>query len=245
VITGHQLLVRAILWGKNNLLYTGGDDKVIRIWGMETEGHYTKWKELSTLSGHKAFVMFLAFSPDQQRIASASSDYTLKVWDLKESKEIATLAEHKGMVWSVVFSPDAKFLVSASGDKTVRVWDLATNKQISVLSGHTSIIFSVAFSLDGTCVVSSAADYSVKLWNIAGVMASGGKQKGVLLWSTSHSLTLEEALVNSVQGLSAENRALLMQRGAVEKEGKENKDKGGSSSSSASTSSTTTTTASS
>jgi len=237
VLTGHQLLVRTILWGKNNLLYTGGDDKVIRIWGMETEGDFTKWKELSTLSGHKAFVMFLAFSPDQQRIASASSDNTIKVWDLKESKEIATLAEHKGMVWAVAFSPDGKFLASASGDKTLRIWDLTTNKQISVLSGHTSIIFSVNFSLDGKCIVSSAADYSVKLWNISDVMASSGKQKGVLLWSTSHSLTLEEALINNVHGLSPENHALLMQRGAIEKVGKENKDKGGSSSSSSSSSS--------
>jgi len=56
-------------------------------------------------------------------------------------------------------------------------------------------------------------------------MASKGKEKGVLLWSTSHSLTLEGAFIAGAHGVSAENRQLLLQRGAVEKEGKEKEGK--------------------
>jgi WD40 repeat protein len=36
----------------------------------------------------------VAFSPDGKTLASASDDYTIKVWNLQSQKPIATLAGH-------------------------------------------------------------------------------------------------------------------------------------------------------
>ena len=79
----------------------------------------------------------VAFSPDGKRLASASRDGTVKVWDAATGQETLTLKGHTGRVRSVAFSPDGKRLASASDDRTVKVWDAATGQEILTLKGHT------------------------------------------------------------------------------------------------------------
>ncbi|MEG4504465.1 AAA-like domain-containing protein [Microcoleus sp. F6_B4] len=123
-------------------------------------------KERNSLEGHSNSVWSVAFSPDGKTLASASSDNTIKLWNLQSQKPIATLTGHSNEVLSVAFSPDGKTLASASRDKTIKLWHLETQKPIATLRGHNNPVLSVAFSPDGLTLASSSSDSTIKLWNL-------------------------------------------------------------------------------
>jgi WD40 repeat protein len=67
-------------------------------------------------------VLAVAWSPDGRRLASASSDQTVRLWDAATGQPLATLTGHTSYVLAVAWSPDGRRLASASSDMTVRLW---------------------------------------------------------------------------------------------------------------------------
>ena len=74
-----------------------------------------------TLRGPHGEVRDIAFSPDGTRLAAASLDKTVWLWDLATG-EGRTLRGHGGQVGSVEFFPDGQGLVSTGEDGTLRRW---------------------------------------------------------------------------------------------------------------------------
>ncbi|KNB19003.1 hypothetical protein FOXG_16393 [Fusarium oxysporum f. sp. lycopersici 4287] len=120
---------------------------------------------LETLEGHDGGVNWVVFSPDGQRLASASREGTVKMWDIGTGHCTATLEGHGGGVHSVVFSLDGQRLASASHDTTVKIWDATTGHCMATLRGHDDEVCSVAFSLDGQRLASASRDRTVKIWD--------------------------------------------------------------------------------
>ncbi|KAL6408152.1 hypothetical protein AUP68_08526 [Ilyonectria robusta] len=101
-------------------------------------------------------------NPELQRLASASCDGTVKIWDPATGRCVSTLT---GRSNSVAWSHDAR-LASASDDGTVKIWDPATGRCVSTLWGHSDKIKSVAWSHDAR-LASASLDDTVKIWDPA------------------------------------------------------------------------------
>jgi WD40 repeat protein len=98
---------------------------------------------------HANAVSVVAFSPDGKRLATASWDRTVKVWDLANGHELLSYDKHQGEVQALAFSPDGKSIASAGEEERILLWDAATGKDLHVLRGKGKCVTCLAFSRDG------------------------------------------------------------------------------------------------
>jgi WD40 repeat protein len=163
---------------------------------------------MTPFKGHMGEVNGLSFSPDGRRLASASQDQTIRLWDVATGQETLVLREHTHRVNAVAFSPDGRRLASASLDGTVRVWDAALRPKTLTFEGHADQVPGLAFSPDGRQIASASADGTIKVWEAAtgqearnlvghmgpvlgvafsadGRIASGGQDGTVRVWDAA------------------------------------------------------------
>ncbi len=130
----------------------------VRIWDARTGGLMHKWEGPSTL--HR-----LAYNPDGSRLALATTDGTVLIWDANNGTELLRRDLHTQTVWALAFSPDGKSVASTGSDGTVKIWDINTGKLHQDIRAHESEIQSVAFHPHKPIVASGGQDATVKLWD--------------------------------------------------------------------------------
>ena len=69
----------------------------------------------------------LALTSNNQYLASASCDNTIRVWNLENAHQEYILEGHRKGVYSIAITSDDRYLVSGSMDATIRVWNLPEN----------------------------------------------------------------------------------------------------------------------
>jgi WD40 repeat protein/tetratricopeptide (TPR) repeat protein len=145
---------------------SGLEDKTIRIWNT------TSWKEIRTFTGHTNYVLETKFSPDGTKLASATSDSDIWLWDLSSGTPTSLpghtiLYTKQNWGGSIDFSPNGMILASGGRDGLVKLWNVTTGEQLEILSEHNDVIGRVIFSPDGTLIASCSYDSTITLWNIA------------------------------------------------------------------------------
>jgi WD40 repeat protein len=118
-----------------------------------------------TYSGHSDYVSAVAWSPDGKRIASASGDHTVQVWDAVGGGHVLTFRSHSSDVACLSWSPDGKYIVSGSIDGKIYVWDATSGNHMYTYSGHSDTVFDVAWSPNGSRIASASNDGSVQIWD--------------------------------------------------------------------------------
>jgi WD40 repeat protein len=113
----------------------------------------------------------LAFSPnaDVPRLASASADGTVRIWDTITGAQIVeSPLRHTNDVRCVAFSPDGRLLASGGEDRVVKVWDARSWQPLYELPDLTGCVKSVAFHpKDDRVLAWSSSDSTVKVCNRA------------------------------------------------------------------------------
>jgi len=100
---------------------------------------------------HEHIVPFAEFSPDGQRVVTASYDCTAKVWDAGTGRLLATYVRSGSGLKQARFSPDGRRVATGTTEGGVQIWDAATGEAITPDLGHPVLhsLMHLRFSADG------------------------------------------------------------------------------------------------
>ncbi|MBD2480980.1 tetratricopeptide repeat protein [Planktothrix sp. FACHB-1365] len=119
-----------------------------------------------TLSKHSNSVLCLRILAEGQTLVSASSDNTIKIWNLKTGQKIRDFKGHSSQINALAITPNDQTLASGSSDNTIKLWNLQTGQKIRTLTGHSGQINTLAITPDSQILVSGSNDNTIKLWNL-------------------------------------------------------------------------------
>ena len=123
-------------------------DNTIRLWDPQTGQALG-----APLKGHSKWVSSLAWepyhlqAPGRPRLASASKDATVRIWDAISKRIDLVLSGHKGSVSCVRWGGTGNIYTS-SHDKTIKIWSAATGTLSHTLSAHAHWVNHLALSTD-------------------------------------------------------------------------------------------------
>lgn len=119
---------------------------------------------IQELYDHHAAVYAVAFRPDGERMATASFDHTIKVWDVESGRVVQTFTGHQDKVLALAYSADGRCLASAGLDGTVRLWDAASGRPMASLSSRNRCVQGIAFTPDGRQLIACGEAGIAEIW---------------------------------------------------------------------------------
>ncbi len=171
-LTGHT--------GQINDISISADGKLLIVAAGETglAGEATLWNTSDwtrgpVLRGHRDSIYAARISPDSKKVATASYDREVQIWDIATQKSVLTLSGHNDAIYGLSFSPTGTLLATASGDRTVKLWDVATGQRLDTFAQPAKEQYTVAFSPDGQYVVAGGVDCRLRVWQISETAKEG------------------------------------------------------------------------
>ncbi|KAG2236402.1 hypothetical protein BDF21DRAFT_391260 [Thamnidium elegans] len=124
------------------VIASGGEDSKVMIWNIPEE--YAEGQEEVTpvlkLSGHGRKVGHVLFHPVAENVlASASTDLTIKLWDIEKGVEKQEITGHQEIIQSLAWNYNGSLLATTCRDKKLRVFDVRSNEIIQEGPGHQGI----------------------------------------------------------------------------------------------------------
>jgi WD40 repeat protein len=115
-------------------------------------------------SGHTAAVRGIAWAPDNQRLASASVDATVHIWNpMARDNSPLIYRGHTGPVNTVAWTPDGTGVASGSNDGTVQIWSPTGSMTLMQRLNNMVTEHTVAWAPDNQHL--AIAGWDVLIWN--------------------------------------------------------------------------------
>lgn len=115
---------------------------------------------------HPQFGTYAHFSPDGQRIVTASEDGTARIWSAANGQPLTPWLRHVSRINSARFSPDGSRLLIACDDGSVYFHDGTTGEALGSPLHEAAGIQMAAFDRSGQDILTVNRNSTVHLWQI-------------------------------------------------------------------------------
>jgi WD40 repeat protein len=129
---------------------------------------------LLKLIGHSDTIQSVSWTPDGQKLLTASQDGTVRAWGASTGRDLGTILstiltrDTLNRPVRVAISPDGGRIAAGYHKGMVRVWNSADGKPLCDLSGHVRWLECLAFSPDGMQIASAGLEDIVRVWDLSG-----------------------------------------------------------------------------
>ncbi len=210
-----QVVRSAALSANGQMLLTGGDDNIARLWNTYSG------EQVLELKGHDGAVKAVAFFPDG-RLATGSEDMTVRIWDAKDGRPLVQLQNFDAEASDLAVTPNGKYLLTGGG-LSAQLWDPSSGEKVRDYTGHQGGVSTVDISPDGRLVLTGSLDHTARLWDLetgreirrfeghtngltsvafalnGASVLSAGHDKTVRMWDTETGANLGVPVVNDDQ----------------------------------------------
>ncbi len=141
---------------------TSCDDGGVRLWNTNTG------KLVRHFKGHTKEVNYAVFSPDDSKIASASNDTNIILWDANdETTPLNIFENHSDVIRSVNFNPSGTQIISVDKSGVCKIFDAENGNELHSFSpdGNKPLWFG-DYHPNGNFYLTGGNGRSVKVWDV-------------------------------------------------------------------------------
>ncbi|KAI8824491.1 WD40-repeat-containing domain protein [Fimicolochytrium jonesii] len=139
----------------------------VLLWDIDARNANGEGRVLKSLVGHEGVIFNIRFSADGEKLATASDDRTVRVWDtdLDSKSQHVCLFGHAHRVWDCKVV--GRYIVSIAEDSTCRVWDWMKAECIACWEGHNGKnVWSVDIDPANNVIATGGGDSGIRLWSL-------------------------------------------------------------------------------
>ena len=172
-VSGHEALTSFYFSQQANVALIGG-----RIWkwtgdpsGLGVAAAASSASRLQTAPiaeplAEPGLLMWATFSPNGDRLLTASRDRTARIWDTATAKLLTLPLSHDQAVCRGEFSPDGRRVATVSEDNLTRVWDADTGQPLTPAISHAASADVSAFSGSGRYFLTVHPEFLACVWDL-------------------------------------------------------------------------------
>lgn len=141
VNTRTRKAIKSVKFSNNGkYLAYGSEDGRLVIWDMEKNEQVQP-----TLTGFRAPITDIEFSPDDRLLLGTSTNSQVRVWDMLNLFDLPIVLEDykgdrdQGWVYDADFSPDGKYFVTAAGDGNIRRYPTKADDMAEEICTHITL----------------------------------------------------------------------------------------------------------
>ena len=159
VLRGHSGVINRFEWSHNGkMIAAPNSNGSVIVWNVASE------IKLREILGHEGKVYGVAWSLDDNMVASAGWDRSIKLTNIIDGQEHAI--ETNSAINALVWIPETTYLAVGTESQGVQFWDTEGGKQVASIRAHDGNINNLSISPNGRLLATASGDQTIVIWDI-------------------------------------------------------------------------------